>query len=677
MIKSVCGYCGVGCGLEFDSKKLVGDIAYPTNEGLVCSKGVSELHTIDTATRLLRPHMRSTGGAMEMIPVEWDLAVETIVHKIRSTEPQRIGFYLSGQLLTEDYYVANKLGKGFLGTNNVDTNSRTCMSSAVVAYKRIFGVDYVPVRMDDIEVCDLLILAGANTAEAHVVFNNKIKKAKKRGLKTVVIDPRRTETAEQADLHLPIRPGSDIDFFNLVAERLIQDARIDTAFIQNHVEGFESYLKKIKKIAKTKLFKRCGLSKEQLEAFMQLFYESENIISAWTMGLNQSVQGVDKNMALINLHLLTGKLNKPGNGPFSLTGQPNAMGGREVGGLSTMLAVHLDFDEESIRKVGAFWKTENISSEPGLTAFELIEAAEQKKLDLLIICHTDPVYHLPNRKRVEAAMKKIPFVVEINAYDNSETKPFAHLRLPAAPWGEKEGTQTNMDRTVTRQEKLTRKSIDCKPDWEIFAMIGQKLGFVTAFNYKNAGEIFDEYKEMTKLSKEGHLNLYDLDNESLVNGSFVWGEKLFEDHRYYTETGKANLFFVENERQSEAASLEYPFILLTGRIRDQWHSGTKTAFVDKLLKHKPLSFIEINTADAALLKISDGDDVKVSTRRGSLVLKAKLTDSIREKTLFVPVTERKINYLTNDLLDPHSKEPDFNHSAAVIQKMLTDRQIKA
>jgi anaerobic selenocysteine-containing dehydrogenase len=675
MIKSVCGYCGVGCGLEFDSKKLVGDIAYPTNEGLVCSKGVSELHTIDTSTRLLRPHMRSSGGAMEMVPVEWELAIETIVRKIRSTEPQRIGFYLSGQLLTEDYYVANKLGKGFLGTNNVDTNSRTCMSSAVVAYKKIFGVDYVPVRMDDIEACDLLILAGANTAEAHVVFNNRIKKAKKRGMKTVVIDPRRTETAEQADLHLPIRPGSDIDFFNLVAARLIQDGRIDTAFIQNHVEGFESYLKKIKKIAKTKLLKRCGLGKEQFEAFMQLFYENENIISAWTMGLNQSVQGVDKNMALINLHLLTGKLNRPGNGPFSLTGQPNAMGGREVGGLSTTLAVHLDFDEESIRKVGAFWKTENISSEPGLTAFELIEAAEQKKLDILIICHTDPVYHLPNRKRVEAAMKKIPFVVEINAYDNSETKPFAHLRLPAAPWGEKEGTQTNMDRTVTRQEKLTRRSIDCKPDWEIFAMIGQKLGFVTAFNYKNTGEIFDEYKAMTRLSKDGHLNLYDLDNASLRNGSFVWGEKLFEDHRYYTETGRANLFFVENERLSEAASLEYPFILLTGRIRDQWHSGTKTAFVDKLLKHKPLSFIEINTADAALLNIADGDDVKVSTRRGSLVLKAKVTDSIREKTLFVPVTERKINYLTNDLLDPHSKEPDFNHSAAAIQKMLITRQI--
>lgn len=668
MIKSVCGYCGVGCGLEFDTKKLVGDIAFPSNEGLVCSKGVSELYTIDTPTRLLRPYMKTTSPSLETAPVEWDLAIDIIAQKIRASEPGRIGFYLSGQLLTEDYYVANKLGKGFLGTNNVDTNSRMCMSSAVSAYKKVFGVDYVPVRMEDLKHCDLLILAGANTAEAHVVFNNKIKKAKKQGLKTVVIDPRCTETAEQADLHLPIRPGTDIDFFNLVAERLIHDGKLDKSFVEAHVEGYESYLKQIRKVAKTKLLKRCGLSKEQFEAFMQLFYESENVISAWTMGLNQSVQGVDKNIALINLHLLTGKINKPGNGPFSLTGQPNAMGGREVGGLSTMLAVHLDFDEESIRKVSDFWGTDRISNKPGLTAFEMIEAAEQNKLDVLIICHTDPVYHLPNRTRVEAAMKNIPFVVEINAYDNSETKPYAHLRLPAAPWGEKEGTQTNMDRTVTRQERLTRKSIDCKPDWEIFAMIGRKLGFASAFDYTCAADIFKEYKAMTKLSKDGHLNLYDVDDAALVNGSFVWGEKLFGEHRYHTESGKANLFFVENERRSESSSLEYPFILLTGRIRDQWHSGTKTAFVDKLLKHKPLSYIEINPDDAVSLKISDGDSVKVTTRRGSLILKAKVTDTIREKTLFVPVTERKINYLTNDLLDPLSKEADYNHSAAMIQK---------
>jgi len=433
-VKSVCGYCGVGCGIEFDTARLIGDLDYPVNEGLICSKGASELHTIDTPSRLLRPKVRGKGYD-DFNEVPWDVAIESIVHRIRSTEPSRIGFYLSGQMMTEDYYVANKLGKGFLGTNNVDTNSRTCMASAVVAHKKVFGVDYVPVRMEDIHHANLLILVGANIAEAHVVFNNKVKKAKKEGLKTIVIDPRRTETAEQADLHLPLRVGTDIDFLSLVARRIIDDGKADTAYLDAHVEGYEAYLKKIKKIPTKKLLKRCGLESEQFEAFMTLFYESENIISAWTMGLNQSAQGVDKNIALINLHLLTGKINRPGNGPFSLTGQPNAMGGREVGGLATTLAVHLDFNDDSIRKVGEFWGTENIAPEPGLTAFEMIEAAEQRKIDVLIICHTDPVYHLPNRTRVEAALKKIPFIVEINAYKDSETARFAHLRLPAAPRG--------------------------------------------------------------------------------------------------------------------------------------------------------------------------------------------------------------------------------------------------
>ncbi|HHH72477.1 MAG TPA: nitrate reductase, partial [Sulfuricurvum sp.] len=598
-------------------------------------------------SRLLRPKLRKVYE--DFTDIDWDTAIRTVVHHIRSTEPERIGLYLSGQMLTEDYYVANKLGKGFLGTNNVDTNSRTCMASAVVAHKKAFGADYVPVRMKDIESCDLLLFVGSNAAEAHVVFNNMVKKQKKRGLKTVVIDPRRTETAEQADLHLPIRVGTDIDFLSLVARRIVDDGQISDEFINNHVNGFDTYVRQLKKLPKTKLLKRCGLTKEQFEAFMTLFYEHENIISAWTMGLNQSAQGVDKNLALINLHLLTGKINTPGNGPFSLTGQPNAMGGREVGGLSTMLAVHLDFNEASIAKVSEFWGTENISSRPGLTAFEMIEAAERRELDVLIICHTDPVYHLPNRQRVEAALKNVPFIVEINAYRDSETAPFAHLRLPAAPWGEKEGTQTNMDRTITKQEKLTRRSIDCKPDWEIFAMIGRGMGFVRAFDYSSAAEVFDEYRRMTALSPDGRLALPDFEQTLQTKGAYVWGEGLLKANRFFTPDGRANLIFVQNERRSEQTSQTYPYLFITGRTRDQWHSGTKTAFVDRLLKHKPLSFLEINTQDAKNAGIEDGDKVKVTTARGSLVFEAKVTDAIREKTLFAPVTDRRVNYLTNDL----------------------------
>jgi ferredoxin-nitrate reductase len=661
LIKSVCGYCGVGCGLEFEKDRLVGDVIYPTNEGKVCSKGVSELISIQTPTRLLRPHIREDINDDFKVS-SWEETINTIAKKILQTPKEKIGFYLSGQLLTEDYYIANKLGKGFIGTNNVDTNSRTCMASAVVAYKKSIGIDYVPVSMNDIFQSNLLILIGANTAEAHVVFHNRIKKAKKAGLKIVVIDPRFTDTAKIADLYLPIKPGSDIDLLNLISKRIIDEDLIDHEFVSNHVNNFDLLVNKFKRIPVTKMLKRTGLTKEQFEDFWILFKESPNIISAWTMGLNQSVQGVDKNLALINIHLLTGKIFKLGNGPLSLTGQPNAMGGREVGGLSTMLAVHLGFDKESIKKVNEFWKTNKVNDSKGLTATEMLD----NKLDVLIICHTDPVYHLPNRNKVEQLIKKIPFVVEINAYENSESAKFSHIRLPAAPWGEKEGTQTNLDRTVTKQEKLTRTSIDCKPDWEIFMLIAHQLGFQNEFNYKCPEDIFKEYQEMTKLNP--HINMYDTSYEQLEKEPFIWGEDIRKNRQFFTPNKKANLHFVENKLLSEKTNLKYPFILLTGRTRDQWHSGTKTNLPRTLLKYKDLNFCEINSEDAKKLNIDDGDEIRVSSKRGEITTKALITDSINTGTIFIPISNREINYLTNDLLDKDSLQPDYNHSAVKIEK---------
>ena len=662
MIKSVCGYCGVGCGIEFEENKLLGDLAYPVNEGKLCSKGISELISIQTPSRLLRPHKRESINDEYKVS-SWDDTINTIAQKIKTTSKEKIGFYLSGQLLTEDYYIANKLGKGFIGTNNVDTNSRTCMSSAVSAHKKAFGIDYVPVRMEDVHDANLLILAGANTAEAHVVFHNRIKRAKKAGLKIIVIDPRFTDTARIADLHLPLKPNSDIDFFNLVSKRIIDENLVDEEFVQAHVNNYELLKNKFKRIPTTKMLKRTGLSKEQFEEFWTLYKNSPNIITAWTMGLNQSSQGVDKNLALINTHLLSGKIFKKGNGPFSLTGQPNAMGGREVGGLSTMLAVHFGFDKESIKKVSQFWNTKNIDNKPGLTATQMMEA----KLDVLIICHTDPVYHLPNRNKVEELIKKIPLVVEINAYENSETSNFAHIKLPAAPWGEKEGTQTNLDRTITKQEKLTRTSIDCKPDWEIFQLLAQSLGFKKEFNFKNSQEIFEEYQEMTKLNP--HLNMYDISYKDVGNEPFIWGEDIRKNKEFFTANKKANLHFVENKLLSEKANLKYPFILLTGRTRDQWHSGTKTNLPKTLLKFKDLDFCEIHPKNAKALNIKDGDIIKISSIRGEINSKALLSDKIRIDTIFVPVSNREINYLTNDLLDKESFQPDYNHSAVKIEKI--------
>jgi len=659
MIKSVCGYCGVGCGLEYDKDKLIGDITYPTNQGKVCSKGASELSTIQTSSRLLRPFIRDS-ITEQFQTTSWEDSIELIANKISKTPKDRVGFYLSGQLLTEDYYIANKLAKGFIGTNNIDTNSRTCMASAVVAYKKSLGADFVPLRMDDIFGANLLILAGANTAEAHVVFHNNIKKAKKEGLKVVVIDPRRTLTAEVADLYIPIKAGGDIDFFNLLSKRLIDEELYDKEFVKNHINNFELLKNKLKRAATTKMLKRTGISSELFEEFFLLYKESKNIITAWTMGLNQSVQGVDKNLSLINTHLLSGKIFKKGNGPLSLTGQPNAMGGREVGGLSTMLAVHLGFDEKSIKKVSKFWKTDNISSVPGLTATQMICS----QIDVLIICHTDPVYHLPNRHKVEDAISKIPFVVEINAYQESESSKYAHIRLPAAPWGEKEGVQTNLDRTMTKQEKLTRTSIDCKADWQIFQLIAQKLGFGSAFDFKNTKEIFEEFQQMSTLND--YMDIYKASYDELNEKPFVWGEEIKE---FLTPDKKGNLHFVQNKLLSEKTSLEFPFILLTGRTRDQWHSGTKTRLSSTLLKYKELNFCEINTEDAKEYGIKNNDEIMVCSARGSITTKAVVTDAIRAKTLFIPITNREINYLTNDLLDRESLQPDYNHSAVTIKRI--------
>ena len=659
MIKSVCGYCGVGCGLEYDEKSLIGDVTYPVNFGSVCSKGVSELVSIQTESRLLRPMIRENIDE-DLLTCKWEDATSLIAQKIKQTSKEKIGFYLSGQLLTEDYYIANKLGKGFIGTGNVDTNSRTCMSSAVVAYKKSIGADFVPLRMNDIFKSDLLILAGANTAEAHVVFHNRIKKAKKEGLKVVVIDPRNTDTAKIADIYLPIKVGGDIDFFNLISKRLIDEELYNQEFVENHINNFELLKNKFKRAPVTKMLKRTGLTQEQFDEFFELYKKSDNIITAWTMGLNQSVQGVDKNLALLNTHLLTGKIFKEGNGPLSLTGQPNAMGGREVGGLSTTLAVHLGFDKESVKKVSKFWKSENVATSAGLTATQMLEA----NLDVLIICHTDPIYHLPNRNKMEQLIKKIPFVVEINAYENSETAKYAHVRLPASPWGEKEGTQTNLDRTITRQERLTRQSIDSKPDWEIFQLIAQELGFKEAFNFKNPKEIFLEYQEMTKLN--GYMDIHKADYDELSNNAFIWGEKI---KGFLTPDKKGNLFFVENKLLSEKTSLEYPFILLTGRTRDQWHSGTKTNLPATLLKFKELNFCEIHPHDAQKFHIKDGDAIKVVSKRGELITKALVTESINEKNIFIPISNRDVNYLTLDLYDAESLQPDYNHSAVKILKI--------
>ncbi|RRS29971.1 MAG: nitrate reductase [Epsilonproteobacteria bacterium (ex Lamellibrachia satsuma)] len=666
MNQTVCAYCGVGCKFEISNGKLKGVKSYPVNKGLSCAKGMSQIKSIFT-NRLLMPQIRSNIKD-EFGATNYDHAIKTIAKKIKNTHPQKTAFYLSGQMLNEDYYIANKLAKGFIGTPHCDTNSRTCMASAVVGYKKSFGVDYVPVRIEDIEHANLMIIIGANPAEAHVVLFNKIKKAQKQGMKVIVIDPRETMTAKIADLYLPLRAGSDIDLLNLLCKKLIHNGNIDNDFILKHSNGFNEYKNSLMLLDDNKLLESTGLSQKQFDMFLKLWIKNKNIITAWTMGLNQSVQGVDKNLAVNNLHIITGQINKQGSGPFSLTGQPNAMGGREVGGLSTTLAVHLDYSKENCQKVSKFWNTDKLPSKQGLTAFEMIEAADKGELDVLIICHTDPVYHLPNRHFVETAFKKIALVVEINAYEQSETSKYTHIRIPAVPFGQKEGTQTNLDRTVSRVENFHSKD-GLLQDWEIFAKLGRALGYKKAFDFADTKAVFDEYKAMTRLSKNGHLDIYKADYNNLKSKPFVWGKELYKNNRFFTQNKKANLFFIRNKNLSEQPNEKYPFILLTGRTRDQWHTGSKTAQVDTLLHHKPIEFVEMNSADALELDINENDTVWAISKRGKLKVQV-IFANINRKTIFIPVSHKEINYLTDDKLDPLSKEPDYNHSGVRIEKIV-------
>ena len=632
---TTCAYCGVGCGLsvDFEKNKIFGNREHITNSGLVCLKGSQQLRYI-SKNRILAPLYRENRDS-PFREISWDDAIDIIVRKIQATSSDKIGFYLSGQLLNEDYYVANKLAKGFIKTNHVDTNSRTCMASAVVGYKKSIGLDYVPLTQQDALDSDLYILIGANIAESHIVLHQKVRKAQKRGLKVVTIDPRKTKTAKTSDLHIAINSGGDIYFLNAVAKRLYQLGKFQPSL---SLLGYGEYLQKLVNIDIDTNLERAGVSKEEFEQFIQLWINSENIVTSWTMGINQSINGVASNLAIINLHLLTGKIFKPKNGPLSLTGQPNAMGGREVGGLATTLAVHLDYTPENVKKVEEFWNTSGIPQQAGLTAFEMIERGN---LDFLLVAHTDPVYHLPNRNLVEERFSNIGFIVELNSYTNSETSKFADMILPASPFGEKEGTQVNLDRVLNYQAPLYPKSGLSLQDWEIFAKIGQGLGYHNEFSYQNSEEVFNEYREMTKLSPD--IDIYKTSYSQLKKSSFRWGEEF--------KFKKANIIFPDEVESFDKPSKEYPFQLLTGRLRDSWHSETKAGI--------GVDFCEISKIDSMKLGICDGEVVRLKSRYGEVECRAKITDTLREGYIFVPLHFREVNYLTSPEIDKTSKEPEY------------------
>lgn len=699
--KSICSYCGVGCGMlvEKDHKGTLlvsGDPDYPVNKGLLCSKGKNLNYVAqDTSDRILYPEMRWSRNHQRQ-RVGWDAALDRAAAVFKSIiarhGPNSVGFYVSGQCLTEEYYLVNKLTKGFIGTNNIDTNSRLCMSSAVVGYKQLLGEDAVPICYDDIELADCFLIAGANPAWCHPILFRRIEKRREQnpGVKIIVVDPRKTQTCAVADLHLQLLPGTDVILFNAIARCLIEKRKIDRQFISRHTANFEACRERAFQLSVRKAAQLCGVPAVDIRRAARYIGDASGFISMWTMGLNQSVIGVSKNVALMNLSLLTGQIGKPGAGPFSLTGQPNAMGGREVGGMASLLAAHRELGNPAHRKeVAEFWGGKPIQSEPGLTATEMVDAMEAGTLKAIWIICTNPVVSMPNANKVERALKKANFVVVQDISHRSETTAYADLLLPAAAWLEKEGCMTNSERRISYLPKVLDAPGEALSDTEILWRFAQKMGY-PGFNYNSVSEVYDEHCLFTRGT---NIDISGLSHARLkTEGSFQWPvphpnhpgtPRLFTDRRFYTNDQKAHFNAPRKlYNQSEATSEAYPLILNTGRLRDQWHTRTRTGKVKRLLTHVPEPLLEMNKVDAYLRNLKDGDLAVIKNPRGEVRVKVKVNFDIRERVVFLPMHWGRVlnhdfgraNNLTNDLVDPVSKEPDFKYCAVEVEKYVKPRQ---
>lgn len=699
--KTTCCYCGVGCGVLVHKDKdgalqVEGDKGHPVNRGMLCSKGMNLHYTVmDKSDRLLYPEMRYH-KQMPKKRVSWDTALQRAARVfstlIRKYGPDSVAFYASGQCLTEEYYIVNKLVKGFIGCNNIDTNSRLCMSSAVAAYKMSLGEDSVPICYDDIEQTDLIFVAGANPAWCHPIVWRRVEAAKAANpdLKIIVSDPRKTQSCALADIHLQIKPGTDITLHHALARILIENGDVDLEFIRMHTEGFEDLAVKVMERSVEEAAAICAVAAADIYAAARMIAHSRGLITMWTMGLNQSVRGVDKNLSLINLNLITGRIGRPGCGPFSLTGQPNAMGGREVGGLANILPAHRLLSSEADRLyVQQFWGGQPIKEAPGLTATEMFEGLEAGTLKAIWIMGTNPLVSLPDVRSAEAALSKAAFVVVQEVSNKPETLQYADLILPAAAWAEKEGTMTNAERRITYLSRITEAPGEARPDADILCDFARKMGF-HGFDFESNEAIFLEHCRLTagtNMDISG-LDYTVLKNQRSVQWPYPEGSsgqhtpRLFADGRFYTKSGKAMLHGPADLNESEALSAALPLILTTGRIRDQWHTMSKTGKVNKLRQHIARSFLEIHPEDALERGIGEGMLVEVFGVRGAVRVKAKITPDIKKGVVFLPMHWGKIqgsdlnraNNITHGLLDGVSKQPDFKYAAVQVRRYIKPRQ---
>ncbi|WP_417718605.1 molybdopterin-dependent oxidoreductase [Salipiger sp.] len=685
-VRSTCPYCGVGCGVILrpdghGGMDVRGDPDHPANLGRLCSKGSALGETVGLGERLLTPRVMGQDS-------DWDSALDLVAEKFRRTiaehGPDSAAFYVSGQLLTEDYYVANKLMKGFIGSANIDTNSRLCMASTVAGHKRAFGTDTVPGTYEDLELADLVVLTGSNLAWCHPVLFQRIVAAKKArpAMKVVVIDPRRTSSCDIADMHIALKAGTDVALFNGLLASIYEQGGTDAAFLRN-VEGFDGALA----AASNDDPGVTGLSEADLRAFYKLWIRTEKVVTVFSQGVNQSSSGTDKVNAIINCHLATGRIGKPGCGPFSVTGQPNAMGGREVGGLANMLACHLDLENADHRNaVHDFWSSPTIADQPGHKAVDMFEAVHAGRIKALWIIHTNPAVTMPDADRVRDAIAGCDFVVVSDITAATDTARLAHVVLPAAAWGEKDGTVTNSDRTISRQRPALPVPGMARPDWEILAEVGRRMGWVSAFDYESPAEIFREYAALSGIAG-GFGKDFDIsakaelsDHDYAVMPPFRWpasgtrqGGRFFADGAFFTPSGMGRMLGVSWRPPVSRPDADFPYRFNTGRIRDQWHTMTRTALSPRLSAHLAEPFLEIHPEDAAAQGIAEADLVEVRSVTGRSILRALLTDRVQRGDVFAPIhwtgetaPSARIDAVVAAVTDPVSGQPESKASVVAV-----------
>ncbi|MEX0285556.1 MAG: molybdopterin-dependent oxidoreductase [Paracoccaceae bacterium] len=682
--RSTCPYCGVGCGvlLQPDGAgglSVSGDPEHPANHGRLCSKGSALAETVGLSQRLLTP-------VVEGAEAGWDEALQRVADRfsqaIAKHGPDSVAFYVSGQLLTEDYYVANKLMKGFIGSANIDTNSRLCMASSVAGHKRAFGTDTVPGTYEDLDEADLVVLVGSNLAWCHPVLYQRLLAARaKRGTRIVVIDPRRTASCDGTDLHLALAPGSDVALFNQLFVQIYEAGMVDPGFIQ-HTGGFDDTLR----AAYNEDASATGLSAEEIAQFCKMWIGTERVVTIYSQGVNQSSFGVDKVNAILNCHLATGRIGRAGMGPLSVTGQPNAMGGREVGGLANMLACHLDMENAEHRAaVGAFWDAPQVAEEPGLKAVDMFRAVGGGRIKALWIIHSNPAVSMPEADLVRAAIESCDFTVVSDVTAQTDTARLADVLLPATAWAEKDGTVTNSDRTISRQRAVLPAPGQARADWAILAEVGRRMGWITAFDYSSPAEIFREHAALSGLTDRFGRDFDISTLASLEAADYAdlapvrWpvsatrkGGRFFGDGRFFHADGKARMVPVSWTPPVAKQSRRYPLYLNTGRVRDQWHTMTRTGLSARLSAHLAEPFLDIHPQDATARGIGPADLVQVQSTLGTCILRARITDAMVPGQVFAPIhwtgetaPSARIDVLVPGVTDPISGQPESK--AAVVE----------